>query len=83
MVTPQEAIEDYVCALRSVGADLFSYHFKFEGNRVCIGHGRTEEGIQWNMMWHTPEELVEAAKRRRMNLKTGDPRKPDVIVLDK
>ncbi len=76
MVTAQEAVDEYISALRHVGADLFSYHFKFDGGTVCLGHGREDDLIQWSMMWHTPEELFKMAKRRRLDLKPGDPRKP-------
>lgn len=75
-ITPSEAVEEYVHALRSVGADLFSYHFKLGHNKICLGHGREEDNIQWGMMWHTPEEFSKMAKRRRLGLKIGDPRKP-------
>ena len=76
MVMATEAIDEYICALRSVGADLFSYHFKFANGKVCLGHGREEDFVQWSMMWHTPEELMKMAKRRRLDLKIGDPKKP-------
>jgi len=68
MVTPDEALTAYVSALTSVGADLFSYHFKFANNRVCIGHGREGDWIQWGMTWYTPEELVKLAEMRRRDI---------------
>lgn len=76
MVTPQQAIDEYISALREVGADLYSHHFKFEGGYVRLGHGREDDLIQWGMTRYTPEELFVLAKRRRLNLKTGDPKKP-------
>ncbi len=82
-MSPNEAIQEYISALRSVGADLYSYHFKFEGKRVCIGRGRVEDDIQWGMTWYTPEELSKLAKRRRLNLQRGDPKKPDMMIVDK
>ena len=76
MVTAQQALDEYVSALSDVGADLFSHHFRFEGDKICIGHGREEDHIQWGMTWHSPEEFYKMAKRRRLNLRIGDPKKP-------
>jgi hypothetical protein len=82
-LSPDEAIQEYLSVLRSVGADLYSYHFKFEGKRVCIGRGRENDLIQWGMTWYTPDELVALAARRKLNLQRGDPKKPDRMIVDK
>jgi hypothetical protein len=76
MPSAKEAIAEYVAALRHVGDDVVDYHFRAENGRVSIGRtvGPDPLDIQWGMTWYTPEELLKAAKMRRLDLQKGDPK---------
>ena len=75
MPSCREAVEDYIAALHTVNVDILDYQFQVEGGKIRLGHGRDAD-VQWSMLWHTPEEFMKLARRRRLNTPIGDPKKP-------
>lgn len=74
-MTPEQAIEEYKTALVHTNQNLENYDFMVDNGRVRIGH-KCDWGVQWSMMYYTPEEVMKLAKMRKLDLKSGDPKKP-------
>ena len=78
-MSPREAVEAYIEALRHVGVDILKYQFRVGDNKkICLGHvwGNEIDQVQWAMLWHTPKEFAKLAKMRRLDLSIDDPKKP-------
>ncbi len=67
MVSCKEAIEAYILVLQGLGKNILKYQFKVDNGKICIGHvwGTEVDEVQWAIMWHTPEEFLKMANRRR------------------
>lgn len=78
MMRPKEAVDTYITTLKDLGLDVTRYQFQVVSGKIRIGHvlGPNPLDVQWAMMWHTPEEFAKMARMRRLDVPTGNPKKP-------
>jgi hypothetical protein len=78
-MSPSEAVNEYIAALKAVGQDTSMYQFKVNGTWICLGraYGPNVADVQWGMTWYTPEQFSKVAKMRRLDLGRGDPKSPN------